>query len=184
MLLQSKVHENLWAEAAVTSAFILNRTPKRVLNHLTPFEMLTGNKPKVKHLAPFGTHLTFLNRNAQKLSPNGSKGILLGFQEDSNNYRVLTDDNRLEITPDVIFLTNPERPHLQSSRNIASDIFIRNEVTPQQETDRKERQPSTTSTSTSMSTSPEHSGSMRTLRNLPRINYKETRNMQKVQMTT
>ena len=44
----------LWAEAAITTVYVQNRTPHRVLEIKTPEEVFSGKKPEVSHLRIFG----------------------------------------------------------------------------------------------------------------------------------
>jgi transposase InsO family protein len=39
-----------WGEAVVTSVYILNRSPTKALNGMTPYEAWHGHKPAISHL--------------------------------------------------------------------------------------------------------------------------------------
>jgi hypothetical protein len=39
-----------WGEAVVTVVYILNRSPTKALNGMTPYEAWHGRKPAVSHL--------------------------------------------------------------------------------------------------------------------------------------
>jgi hypothetical protein len=43
-----------WGEAVVTAVYILNRSPTKTLNGMTPYEAWHGRKPTVSHLRVFG----------------------------------------------------------------------------------------------------------------------------------
>lgn len=49
------MHQSFWAEAAATAAYILNRTLKKSLDGITPFEVWYGEKPNISHLRVFGS---------------------------------------------------------------------------------------------------------------------------------
>ena len=54
MLHDAGLPQKLWAEAFSTATYLRNRTPTRVLDGLTPFELLYGVKPDLADLRAFG----------------------------------------------------------------------------------------------------------------------------------
>ena len=52
------VTRGFWADAAVYSAYTLNRTPSE--HEISPFELRYGKKPKVSHLRPFGNRASYI----------------------------------------------------------------------------------------------------------------------------
>ncbi len=54
MLIDAKLPNKFWAEAVSTAAYLKNRSPSRVIEDKTPFEVWHGYKPKVDHLRVFG----------------------------------------------------------------------------------------------------------------------------------
>ena len=54
MLYEKELPKKLWAEAASTAVFLLNRLPSRVLNKKTLFEGWFGYKPDLQNLKIFG----------------------------------------------------------------------------------------------------------------------------------
>ena len=104
LLEDSKLQKEYWVEAATTAIYLSNRTPKRALNYKTPYEIMNGVKPKVSHLKPFGTSCYVKTPIASsKLEHRSMKGILLGFVEETSNYRILVGPKKVIISPDVIF---------------------------------------------------------------------------------
>lgn len=54
MLIEAKLPVAVWAEAIMTSAYLHERTPSRLLDHKCPYEMLNkGRKPAIHHLRWF-----------------------------------------------------------------------------------------------------------------------------------
>jgi hypothetical protein len=43
-----------WGEAVMTAVYMLNRSPTKALNGMTPYEAWHGRKPTVSHLRVFG----------------------------------------------------------------------------------------------------------------------------------
>lgn len=54
MLSDSKLPKKFWAEALSTASYIRNRSPTNAVEGMTPYEVLKGRKPNVKHLRIFG----------------------------------------------------------------------------------------------------------------------------------
>jgi len=50
MLHDQDLHKFSWGEAFVTTIYIQNQSPHRILNDMTPEEAFTGKKPSVDHL--------------------------------------------------------------------------------------------------------------------------------------
>ena len=50
MLFEAKLQKSFWAEAVATAAYIINRSPSRVLAEVTPCEKWSGKKPNISHL--------------------------------------------------------------------------------------------------------------------------------------
>ncbi|OAJ38664.1 hypothetical protein BDEG_22572 [Batrachochytrium dendrobatidis JEL423] len=49
-----KLGREFWAEAAMTAVYLQNRSPNKALSQRTPYELWTGELPKVMHLRTFG----------------------------------------------------------------------------------------------------------------------------------
>jgi len=72
----------------------MNRTASKALDNMTPLQALTGIKPFVKHLKPFGclvyTHVAKAYRLGNKLAPRGVPCLLMSYDGDEQRgYRVL-----------------------------------------------------------------------------------------------
>ena len=53
MVADSKLPKAFWAEALATTIYLRNRCPTKAVKGKTPYEALTGEKPKVEHLRVF-----------------------------------------------------------------------------------------------------------------------------------
>jgi transposase InsO family protein len=80
----------LWGEATMTTIYVQNKSPHRILKDMTLEEAFSGKKPNVEHLRIFGCpvyiHIPKDKRN--KLEPSGKKGIFVGYSESSKAYRI------------------------------------------------------------------------------------------------
>ena len=107
------VTRGFWADAAVYSAYTLNRTPSE--HEISPFELRYGRKPKVSHLRPFGNPCVVYRKRtvAGKLEDAGVKGTFLGYGyvTGKKGYRVrLAGTNSVVTTRDVSFCAFESRP--------------------------------------------------------------------------
>jgi hypothetical protein len=96
----------LWGEAAMTTIYVHNKIPHRILKDMTPEEAFSGKKPKVENLRIFGcpvySHIPKDKRN--KLEPSGKKGIFMGYSDSSKSYRIyIPEQHKIEVRRDVTF---------------------------------------------------------------------------------
>jgi hypothetical protein len=89
----------LWPEAQRHGVYLDNRTPKRRLGWVTPYECLYQKKPEVKDLPIFGSLLTaFIPEELRKkktLGPRAVKARFLGVEEQYKAYRIWDLDNNI-----------------------------------------------------------------------------------------
>ncbi len=92
LLYASQAPLRYWDYALEMAAYLIQRTPNSH-NKLTPYEILTGKKPVINQLvhffAPGVYHLTKEERR-KTWSPKAKLCRMLGFDELSSNYRILT----------------------------------------------------------------------------------------------
>ena len=82
---------NLWGEAALTAAYLWNRTPSRTLPPgVTPFEMVHGRKPDISHLRVWGSRcFARVPLELQtKLGPRSRECTFMGYPLGVKGYRV------------------------------------------------------------------------------------------------
>ena len=94
-----------WGEAVVTAVYILNRSPTKALNGMTPYEAWHGRKPAVSHLRVFGC-LAFTKElgHISKLDDRSTPGVFIGYAEGSKAYRILDPrTQRVRTARDVVF---------------------------------------------------------------------------------
>nr|GFA46606.1 putative ribonuclease H-like domain-containing protein [Tanacetum cinerariifolium] len=61
MLAYSLLPTIFWTEVVATACYVLNRVLVTKPHDKTPYELLTGDKPSISYLKPFGCHVTILN---------------------------------------------------------------------------------------------------------------------------
>ena len=97
---------SMWPEIFKTVGYLNNRTPKKMLGWKTPIDKLTGEKPKLSHLQPYGCRAFPLNQvipRKEKLEPRAFIGYLVGY--DSTNIFRIWIPSRMKVirTRDVMF---------------------------------------------------------------------------------
>lgn len=96
---------SLWAEAVNTAVYVLNRTVSPPCE-MTPYEQWTGKQPNIKHLRIFGTK-AFVHvpkMFTKKFDLRAKRTILVGYESDSENYRVYNmDTKRVSVARNVTF---------------------------------------------------------------------------------
>ena len=107
ILHEKELPKKLWAEAANTAVFLLNRLPTRVLQKKTPFEAWFGYKPDLQSLKTFGclcfSYVPQVKRD--KLDKKAEPGVFIGYSSSSKAYRIFQPHNgKILVSRDVKFM--------------------------------------------------------------------------------
>jgi len=78
---QGNLPIDFWGECVLIAGYLINRTPSVVLNGKTPYEMLHGQPPPLKHLRTFGCLCYAHNqgRKGDKFASKSRKCIFVGY---------------------------------------------------------------------------------------------------------
>jgi transposase InsO family protein len=78
----------MWVEASMTTMYVQNMSPHKILKNMTPEEAFTGVKPEVGHFRIFGcpVYIHVPKEKRTKLDPSGRKGTFVGYSESSKAY--------------------------------------------------------------------------------------------------
>ncbi|KAL0356305.1 UNVERIFIED_CONTAM: Retrovirus-related Pol polyprotein from transposon TNT 1-94 [Sesamum radiatum] len=89
MLKKQGMPKEFWAEAVACAVYLLNRSPTRSLEKITPQEAWSGWKPSVKHLRVFGSicYVHVPEQQRTKLDDRSKKMVFLGYDESSKGYK-------------------------------------------------------------------------------------------------
>jgi len=99
----------LWAEAVLTSIYLIHHQPHLALKDLTPYEAFSSSKPSIQHLQRFGRecyiHVPYQKRkDGKNLSPRDQRAIFTGYTNTTNHYRVfLPNTKKTIVSPDISF---------------------------------------------------------------------------------
>ncbi|KJA26565.1 hypothetical protein HYPSUDRAFT_116541, partial [Hypholoma sublateritium FD-334 SS-4] len=88
MLHDAKLPKFLWGEALCHAVFVKNRTWTRSLKDTTPFEMLTGSKPDLSNIHPWGCKVSVHDTAGGKLDGRSKEGRWVGFDDESKAHRI------------------------------------------------------------------------------------------------
>ena len=106
MLAEAKLPRKFWAEAVSTAVYLRNRSPTTAVNGMTPFEALTGDKPRVDILRVFGClgYVHVPKDERRKFDSKSKRCILLGYGSETKAYRLYEKiRGRIIYSRDVIF---------------------------------------------------------------------------------
>jgi transposase InsO family protein len=109
IMLAMNVPKYLWAEAMMTSAYLMNRMPSRVLNNKTPIECLTGETTYVVPPRVFGCVCFVRDHRPSvgKLDPRAVKCVFVGYSGKQKGYKCwCPSERRMFVSMDVTFREN------------------------------------------------------------------------------
>nr|CAH66624.1 OSIGBa0115A19.5 [Oryza sativa] len=95
-----------WGEAVVAAVYVLNRSPTKALNGVTPHEAWHGRRPSVEHLRVFGCvgYVKTVKPNLRKLDDRGTRMVFIGYEQGSKAYRMYDPvARRVCVSRDVVF---------------------------------------------------------------------------------
>ncbi|GJZ88309.1 retrovirus-related pol polyprotein from transposon TNT 1-94 [Tanacetum coccineum] len=105
LLIQSGLPDSFWAEATVTTTYLINRSPSTALEKKTPMDLWSGHPANYEMLRIFGC-VAYSHVNQGKLKPRAIKCIFLGYPDGVKGYRLWRLDDvkpKIIISRDVVF---------------------------------------------------------------------------------
>nr|GEY06783.1 hypothetical protein [Tanacetum cinerariifolium] len=109
MLADSLIPTIFLSEAVATACYVLNRVLVTKPYHKTLYELLTGDKPSISYLKPFGSHVTILNTDDSlgKFDKKSDERYIVRYSISSKAYRVYNLVSRkIDETMNLNFLEN------------------------------------------------------------------------------
>nr|GEU46397.1 hypothetical protein [Tanacetum cinerariifolium] len=116
MLADSLLPIPFWSEAVNTHCYVQNKVLVTKTHNKTPYELLTGRKPIISFMRPFGCPVTILNTldHLGKFDGKADEEFLVGYSINSKAFRVYNSRTRkVEENLHVNFLEN--KPNVAGS---------------------------------------------------------------------
>jgi len=98
--------KELWAEAASTAVYLINRSPTKALVDMTPEEAWTGTKPSIFHIRTFGckAYAHVPKQKRTKLDSKATECAFIGYPDGTKGYKLFNLSTKAIFTSrDVIF---------------------------------------------------------------------------------
>lgn len=105
-LFQANLPVNFWGQSILTAAHLINRTPTKLLNGLTPYELLHGTPPKHGTLRVFGClcYAQRRPRSSDKFAARSRKCLFVGYPYGKKAWNVYDlEENVFFTSRDVLF---------------------------------------------------------------------------------
>jgi len=106
LLAHASIPLKYWDEAFLTSVFLINRLPSKVIQNQTPYERLYGHAPDYTFLRTFGCAVWPNMRpyNSKKLQFRSKRCVFLGYSHMHKGFKCLDPtEGRVYISRDVVF---------------------------------------------------------------------------------
>lgn len=94
LMFATHVPKKFWGEAVLTTTYLINRMPSRVLKFQTPFQILLKSHPHISFLSRVPSEIfgctSFVHvaqHNRSKLDPKSLKCIFLGYSSNQSGYK-------------------------------------------------------------------------------------------------
>ena len=95
MLHDSGLPKFLWAKAVSHAVYLRNRTWTRAIGNATPYELLTGRKPNLERLQPWGCEVRVHDTGGSRLDGRSRVGRWMGFDPDTKDgHRIYWPEKR------------------------------------------------------------------------------------------
>jgi hypothetical protein len=105
MLNQKMLSKHFWGYAITSANYVKNRSPTRLLDGKTPYEVFFGIKPDVSNLRIWGSQVIFHDEKYKtKLDNRGTRGYFIGYDTTPNIYQIYQpDEDRICRVRDIEF---------------------------------------------------------------------------------
>ncbi|KAG7556871.1 Integrase catalytic core [Arabidopsis suecica] len=106
MMFHTNVPKRFWSDAVVLACYLINRTPTKILQDSSPFEVLNKNKPSINHLRVFGcVCFVLIGEQRNILESKSVKGMFIGYSITQKGYKCYIPETRkVLVSRDVKFV--------------------------------------------------------------------------------
>jgi transposase InsO family protein len=106
ILKDSGFSHKYWSNIVKVSTLTLNQIPAHK-SKKSPFEMFKNRSIPIDFFRPIGNRVSYLilpQKSASKLMPKGELGMLIGYNDEIQSYRILSDNGKIIETKSARFL--------------------------------------------------------------------------------
>lgn len=144
MLHSSNLPNKLWAEAANTAVYTLNRTAPTKIEGKTPYELWHSKEAPIDHLKIFGTEcfVHVPKQKRQKLDDKAMKGRVVGYCDNKDGFRIyVPEKGTVVLSRDVLFKeeriasTVEAEPETIETVDAVNDIIMNSDMEAGEEND-------------------------------------------------
>ncbi|XP_010480845.1 PREDICTED: uncharacterized protein LOC104759633 [Camelina sativa] len=139
MMFHTRVPKRFWGDDVLAACYLINRTPTKILKDLSPFEVLTNDKPTFDHLRVFGCVCYVLRPGElrDKLDAKSTKAMFLGYSTTQKGYKCYEPTTRrVLVSRDVKFMETQgfyDEKNWDELRNLSDPDTHANDHTEQHE---------------------------------------------------
>lgn len=131
LMFQAKLPVKFWGECVLAAAYLINRTPSKLLHGKTPYEIVFGKPHSYKNIKVFGSlcYVHYSRRDNDKFASRSRRCVFLGYPYGKKGWLVYDlDEHKTLVSRDVVFV---EKEFPSASMRIEpdqvytdSDIFL------------------------------------------------------------
>ncbi|KAL1199575.1 Retrovirus-related Pol polyprotein from transposon RE1 [Cardamine amara subsp. amara] len=131
MMFHKNKPRRFWGDVVMTACYLINRTPTKVLNDISPYEVLNKTKPHIDHLRVFGCVCFILvpGNQRNKLDAKSTRSVFIGYSTTQKGYTCYDPSTkRIMTSRDVKFLEDQsyfEKSGWESVKDLADSTSDR-----------------------------------------------------------
>lgn len=90
LMFQGNLPISFWGECVLSAVYLINRTPSRLLENKTPYEILFGKEPSFSELRVFGSLCYAHNQKSKgdKFAPRSRKCVFVGYPHGKKGWKL------------------------------------------------------------------------------------------------